>query len=146
LDGGQILRSLLWFVIGNARSQMVATVVGFLGVAGLLFLAIKIGSVWFGVMAVFLVLNCWAGLKHSMTLLRLGRFPRRAGFICSSCHGAPPMGNLWTCPACKTMFDAFELRGTCPYCTTPFDFVPCLECGRGHPLSDWAGPAEAAST
>ena len=28
LDGGQILRSLLWFVMGSARSLMVATILG----------------------------------------------------------------------------------------------------------------------
>src|SRR5438876_754454 len=35
LDGGQILRSLLWYVVGRARSLMAATIVGFVGVAGL---------------------------------------------------------------------------------------------------------------
>src|SRR5580693_3330235 len=35
LDGGQILRSLLWFVMGRARSLLVATVLGFIGIAGL---------------------------------------------------------------------------------------------------------------
>ena len=34
LDGGQILRSLLWFAMGRARSLMAATIVGFIGVAG----------------------------------------------------------------------------------------------------------------
>ena len=29
LDGGQILRSLLWYVIGRARSLMVASIIGF---------------------------------------------------------------------------------------------------------------------
>src|SRR6059036_3454540 len=31
LDGGQILRSLLWFVFGRARSLMIATMTGFVG-------------------------------------------------------------------------------------------------------------------
>lgn len=31
LDGGQILRSLLWFLLGRARSLLVATVLGFCG-------------------------------------------------------------------------------------------------------------------
>ena len=31
LDGGQILRSLLWFVAGRARSLMIATIVGIVG-------------------------------------------------------------------------------------------------------------------
>src|SRR5580704_15415802 len=35
LDGGQILRSLLWYFIGRARSLYVATILGFVGAAGL---------------------------------------------------------------------------------------------------------------
>src|SRR3984893_10813366 len=38
LDGGQILRSLLWFVVGRARSLMAATIIGFVGVAGFIIL------------------------------------------------------------------------------------------------------------
>ena len=34
LDGGQILRSLLWFPLGRARSLMVATVLGMVGIVG----------------------------------------------------------------------------------------------------------------
>ena len=34
LDGGQILRSLLWFVIGRAWSLMVAAVLGLIGAGG----------------------------------------------------------------------------------------------------------------
>src|SRR6185369_35322 len=36
LDGGQIVRALLWFGIGRARSLMVITIIGFIGVAGLI--------------------------------------------------------------------------------------------------------------
>ena len=36
LDGGQILRSLLWFPLGRARSLLIAAFLGFFGVAGLL--------------------------------------------------------------------------------------------------------------
>src|SRR6267154_1688281 len=39
LDGGQILRSLLWFVLGRARSLMAATILGFIGVVGFAILA-----------------------------------------------------------------------------------------------------------
>ena len=41
LDGGQILRSLLWFVMGKARSLMVATVLGIIGIVGIIGLAIS---------------------------------------------------------------------------------------------------------
>src|SRR5690242_10195683 len=46
LDGGQILRSLLWFVLGRARSLLVATVLGLLGAAAFVFFAYKVGSTW----------------------------------------------------------------------------------------------------
>ncbi|HJT01886.1 MAG TPA: site-2 protease family protein, partial [Terriglobales bacterium] len=52
LDGGQILRSLLWFALGRARSLMAATIVGFIGVLGLIFLAAYIHSGWFAILSV----------------------------------------------------------------------------------------------
>src|SRR5712664_3547521 len=45
LDGGQILRSLLWFVLGRARSLMVATIIGFVGVAALIMVALWLRSI-----------------------------------------------------------------------------------------------------
>ena len=86
LDGGQILRSLLWFVLGRARSLMVATIVGFIGIAGVILLAVVTHSMWFGVISVFMLLNCWNGLKQSRALLRLAKLPRRDGFACPRCH------------------------------------------------------------
>ena len=34
LDGGQILRSLLWFIVGRARSLTIAAVIGIVGAVG----------------------------------------------------------------------------------------------------------------
>ena len=141
LDGGQILRSLLWFVLGRARSLMVATLIGFVGVAGLIVYAFRIGSVWFGVMSVFIVLNCWAGLKQSIALLRLAKLPRRDGFACPWCKAAPPLGNYWTCGACSTIFDIFQTEAVCPYCATQLASTPCLDCGTRYSVSDWVLPA-----
>src|SRR5437899_959387 len=56
LDGGQILRSLLWFVVGRARSLTAAATVGFAGVAGLLMLSVRLRSAWFGVICVFILM------------------------------------------------------------------------------------------
>src|SRR5882724_2874449 len=39
LDGGQILRSLLWFLMGRARSLMAGVIIGFVGALGLIALA-----------------------------------------------------------------------------------------------------------
>src|ERR1017187_1640874 len=65
LDGGQILRSLLWFVLGRARSLMVATTLGLVGIVGFIALALWVRSIWFGAMAAFMLMNCWGGLKHA---------------------------------------------------------------------------------
>ena len=58
LDGGQILRSLLWFAIGPIRSLKAATIVGFIGAVGFVLLAILWQSIWIGIMAGFLFMNC----------------------------------------------------------------------------------------
>jgi Zn-dependent protease len=62
LDGGQILRALLWFVLGRARSLMVATILGFVGIAAFFGFALWSRDSWLGVIAVFMLMNCWSGL------------------------------------------------------------------------------------
>jgi Zn-dependent protease len=73
LDGGQILRSLLWFVVGPVRSLYAATFVGFLGVLCLLALAILDRSVWLGIMTLFIGSNCWQGWRQARMLSALER-------------------------------------------------------------------------
>ena len=48
LDGGQILRSLLWFVCGRTRSLLIASALGLAGAACLLGVAIWLQSPWLG--------------------------------------------------------------------------------------------------
>src|ERR1043166_8152826 len=76
LDGGQILRSLLWFVLGRAQSLMVAAIIGFIGVGGLILLALWAQSVWVGIMAVFILLNCWGGLLQARVLAKMAKLPK----------------------------------------------------------------------
>jgi len=137
LDGGQILRSLLWFVIGRARSLMVAESIGLVGVAGFIILAFWIHSVWFAVLAVFMLMNCWGGLRQAQGLLRLAKLPRREGFACPRCKTAPPVGNLWKCGRCGQPFDTFQTGAVCPNCTAQFAVTQCLDCGELRPLSGW---------
>lgn len=85
LDGGQILRSLLWFVLGRAWSLVVATVIGLIGVAALLLLAVLTRSVWLGILAAFILLNCWNGLRHALHLVRVTRMARRPDRSCLTC-------------------------------------------------------------
>jgi Zn-dependent protease len=137
LDGGQILRSLLWFVVGRARSLIAATIIGFLGVAGFIGLAVWVHSLWFGALAVFMLLNCWGGLKHALALSRLAKIPRRDGFACPWCKSAPPLGNFWKCGQCGTGFDAFATHAACPQCGAQFPVTRCLDCGKPNPINDW---------
>ena len=145
LDGGQILRSLLWFVLGRARSLMVATIVGFIGIAGVILLAVVTHSMWFGVISVFMLLNCWNGLKQSRALLRLAKLPRRDGFACPRCHTAPPIGPYWKCGQCGQPFDTFQTGAACPHCGARFGATRCLDCGGTHSMSEWAASASLAS-
>ena len=137
LDGGQILRSLLWFVLGRARSLMVATVLGFVGVVGFFILALWVRSIWFGAISVFMLMNCWGGLRHAQGLLRLARLPRREGFACPSCRTAPPIGAYWKCGQCGQPFDTFQSRAVCPNCAAQFVTTVCLDCGEQRPLQEW---------
>jgi Zn-dependent protease len=143
LDGGQIFRSLLWFVLGRARSLMVATVVGFAGVVGLIALALWTRSVWFGAISLFMLMNCWGGLQQARALSRMAKLPRRDGFVCPTCGSAPPLGNFWMCGRCRQSFDTFQTQAVCPSCGIHSDMTQCLDCRRSHPMSEWMASALA---
>jgi Zn-dependent protease len=137
LDGGQILRSLLWFVLGRARSLTAASVVGFVGVLGLLALALWAGDAWLGIVAVFVATNCWRGFQHAQALARLAKLPRRPGYSCPSCRSAPLLGALWACGRCGERFDTFETGAVCPSCRATFGETRCADCGRASPIGEW---------
>jgi len=145
LDGGQILRALLWFVIGRARSLMVASVLGFVGVIGFIGLAVWMRSVWYGVLAVFMLMNCWRGLLHARSLSRLAKLPRRNGFACPRCQASPPLGPFWKCGQCERAFDTFESQAACPHCGAVFPATGCLDCGAMLPLSQWVSVGREAT-
>ncbi len=137
LDGGQILRSLLWFAVGRARSLMAATIVGFVGVAGLIILAVWMQSVWFGILSAFILMNCWRGLRQAQALSRLEKLPRHDGFACPSCKAAPPVGAFWMCGKCGNAFDTFQTKAVCPHCAAQFSVTKCMDCGGLRPMSEW---------
>lgn len=140
LDGGQILRSLLWFVFGRGRSLMLTTVISFVGVAGFLALAVWVHSIWYFAMAIFMLMSCWGGLKQARVLLRLAKLPRRPGFACPFCRSAPPVGSIWLCGACSEPFDTFATGAVCPACSTRSETTHCLDCQRSAPIEEWAVP------
>jgi Zn-dependent protease len=138
LDGGQILRSLLWFLLGRTRSLLVVAIIGFAGVGCLLLAAFFGKSIWLAVIAVFVLLNCWKALTHARTWARLAKAPRREGFVCPSCRTPAPQGTFWVCSNCKKPFDTFETNATCPNCRMTFSITTCPECSTATPISIWS--------
>jgi Zn-dependent protease len=141
LDGGQILRSLLWFLMGRARSLLVTSIIGFVGIIGLIALALRFHSNWSVMIALYLLMSCWRGLQHARQLLRVGETPRRAGLACPGCHTAPPVGPFWGCARCHRPFDTFATNAVCPACSAPFPVTMCLNCKTSYPLEQWSAGA-----
>ena len=139
LDGGQIFRSLLWFLVGRANSLMVASALGFVGVAAVAIGAFFLGSWWFGVLAIFIGLNCWGGFQQAQQLLRLEKAPRRPEFHCPVCQESPPIGNFWRCSRCRNAFDTFLTQAFCPNCNAEYPVTACPYCFNSRPMADWRG-------
>lgn len=138
LDGGQILRSLLWFVLGRARSLMAAAVLGLIGAIGFIGLALWRQDLWLGVIALYMAMSSWGGFKHAQALSQMAKLPRRTGFSCPTCNSAPLTGAYWRCAQCGQAFDPFETGAVCPYCRANSPTTQCLDCGRQHPVHEWA--------
>jgi Zn-dependent protease/ribosomal protein L37AE/L43A len=137
LDGGQILRALLWFPLGRTRSLWVASLVGVAGALGLVGLALWMQSFWTGIMAFFILSQCWNGFKEAKRLRRLESIPRHDGFACPSCHASPLQAALWICSNCQQPFDPFAGAGVCPSCSHSFAVASCPECRQAHAISAW---------
>lgn len=145
LDGGQIFRSLLWFAIGEARSLMAASVIGILGGVAIIGLAIWLGSLWIGILALFAIFQSWRGLRGSQALSRYERAPRHTHLACPTCGGHPIRGEFWTCASCQQAFDPFEHRGYCPHCTAHYTGFNCVECRAPHSYEEWEAGAARRS-
>ena len=68
LDGGQIVRALLWFPLGQIRSLFIATGIGFVGGGALLLWAFSQQSIWIGIMAIFLLSQAAVGWRQAQYL------------------------------------------------------------------------------
>jgi Zn-dependent protease len=137
LDGGQIFQSLLWFVIGRAKSLRVASIVGFFGAGGMVLAAVFFNNPWLIVMAIFAAMRSWSGFQQAQALTRLDAAPRHSEAICPSCGAHPIAGSFWTCSRCRTRFDTFATGGRCPGCDGRFEMTTCPECLKASPFVDW---------
>ena len=68
LDGGQIVRALLWFPLGQIRSLFIATAIGFAGGGALVLFAVWQQSIWIGIMALFLLSQAGLGWRQAKFL------------------------------------------------------------------------------
>lgn len=143
LDGGQILRALLWFWVGRIRSLTIAATIGMVLIP--LFTLLLIfgrgydmqGAVWLGLLAFLGFQQCRLGFRQAEALRQREKMPRHREFACPTCQESPPGGPLWLCPSCGNRFDPFSTQGICPHCTTPQADTPCAFCGASHPVKQW---------
>jgi Zn-dependent protease len=146
LDGGQILRSLLWFFVGRARSLAVATVIGFVGAAGFVLLTLWWRSGWGILISGYMLMSCWGGMKGAWALMRLEKMPRRKSFACPACGSNPPVGAHWRCSDCRGLFDTFATQSVCPHCRVQHFETGCVDCRGKSPMSNWGAPTETGAS
>ena len=107
-------------------------------------LAVLEQQVWFGILCLFILMNCWRGLMQARVLARVAKLPRHAGFACPSCRQPPIISPLWRCDKCQQRFDTFATHAVCPHCGAQFPVTRCPECGTAHPLDEWLAAAAPA--
>ena len=78
---GRFFRPCSGMLSGDARSLMVAAIIGLVGVAGFIGLVLWTRSVWYGALSAFMLMNCWRGLKQAQALSRLAK-SCRAAMVC----------------------------------------------------------------
>jgi Zn-dependent protease len=136
LDGGQILRALLWFAIGRANSLAVSAWIGLVVATLGCIAALAFGQWWLALIAGIGAMQSWLGVARSKQLRATLGAPRYMGVACPACGAAPPVGEFWRCK-CGQSFDAFETGSVCPRCSSRHPLVACSECGRRSPFARW---------
>jgi Zn-dependent protease len=69
LDGGQIVRGLLWYPFGEIRSLQISSVLGLVGGALLGIIGLLAGSMWWAVLAFFLLSRAWYGWQAARAMI-----------------------------------------------------------------------------
>jgi Zn-dependent protease len=139
LDGGQILRALLWYAIGRVWSLMAVAILGFVGVAGLALIAVKFEERWFGIIAFFVASQCVTGFKQARSMKQMANAPRREGFACPSCRARPPVGAFWGCGSCRKKIDIFAQKPQALRVSTAS--ILTLDLSTSYPMAGASGDA-----
>ncbi|MDB5290593.1 MAG: hypothetical protein JWL69_1834 [Phycisphaerales bacterium] len=137
LDGGQILRGLLWLAFGRVPSLLIAAALGLVTGVIVLVLAAAYWNFWLFITALFGAMQACTGMLQAWRLRRILSGPRRPEFVCPACRREPPVGNHWRCEKCAHRLDAFVDRFACPKCADPNRTIPCIDCGMKAPPEEW---------
>jgi Zn-dependent protease len=89
LDGGQMLRALLWFKLGFYRASMITAVVGMVGAALMVIWGITNFGSWSGAFLMFIGLSCF------MSCYRLRAMLKAEGPWAFEDEGADYSASLW---------------------------------------------------
>ena len=69
LDGGQIVRGLLWYPFGEIRSLQISSVLGLIGGALFGIAGLLVGSMWWAILAFFLLSRAWYGWQAAKAMI-----------------------------------------------------------------------------
>jgi Zn-dependent protease len=128
LDGGQILQSILWFMIGRWKSLLVVSVIGLIVGLATLIVAVVFGHCWFIVLAAFAVWRSLAGFQQARSMAADGEDRSSASLTLRPMAPEPGPTVEARCEECGavSLFPAAE-RGTvqtCPTCGASMDVGP----------------------
>jgi Zn-dependent protease/ATP-dependent Clp protease adapter protein ClpS len=147
LDGGQIVQALLWFLVGQARSLMAASILGVIGGLGLAMLALlgiiisqgqnSLSGILMLIIGLFGALWSVLTFSRARAMLQITEGPRHDEVACPQCGRSPPAGNYWSCDQCRWRFDTFDYWAECPNCGKQFAKTICFFCRSMHPIDEW---------
>jgi Zn-dependent protease len=135
LDGGQMLRAVLWYFVGRATSLRWAATLGLVGAVVIGAIAAFFGEIILVVIAVFGGLRSWASRRYANALSVLMSAPVHTDAACPSCAESPPRGPFWRC-ACGAGLDVFQLP-LCTACNRVTIAPTCPHCGDTSEIERW---------
>jgi len=134
LDGGQVLRSVLWYFLGRERSLMVAAGIGLVASVVLgLGAAAWLGDFWLALIGAYAAWRSWLALKMARAQQALVSMPAHPIARCPSCGKPPPAGPIMRCDNGHPVapYDAMP-PGGCGFCDDIITSVPCIHCHESH--------------
>jgi Zn-dependent protease len=70
LDGGQMLRAVLWFKLGNYRASMITAVVGMIGAVLMIMVGITRFTSWYGLLLILIGAGCLINCYQLRAMLK----------------------------------------------------------------------------